>query len=139
MPRYNFTCPVVVRYGDIDAQGHMNHAAYFTFMEHARMMYLRRVDLWDLQDFKALGLIVAEAGCTFERPVRLGETVNVGVRVPKIGNKSLVMEYGLTDAATDAEVAAGRTVLVAYDYDTNQSISVPAHWREKITQFELPY
>jgi acyl-CoA thioesterase FadM len=33
-------------------------------------------------------------------------------------------------------VATGRTVQVAYDYQTQQSIPVPAAWREAIAAFE---
>lgn len=139
MPTYKFSTDVEVRYGDIDAQGHLNHAKFFTFMEQARMFYLRAVGLWDLRDFAHIGVIVAEAECGYKQPVHLGETVSVAVRVPKIGNKSLIMEYRLTDAGTGAEKAIGHTVLVAYDYASNQSVPVPAEWREKISQFESPY
>jgi len=135
MPDFKFSSSVPVRYGDIDAQGHLNHAKYLTYMEQARFQYFVRVGLWSLEaGFEAVGQIVAEASCTYKRPVHLGQTVDVGVRTSRLGSKSLEMEYRL--AVNGAEVATGRTVQVAYDYARQASIPVPLEWREKITAFE---
>ncbi len=35
MTPFRFTVPIPVRYSDLDAQGHLNHAKYFSFMEMA--------------------------------------------------------------------------------------------------------
>ncbi|MBI4771236.1 MAG: acyl-CoA thioesterase, partial [Chloroflexi bacterium] len=36
MTGFRFSLPIAVRYSDLDAQGHVNHATYFSFMEQAR-------------------------------------------------------------------------------------------------------
>jgi acyl-CoA thioester hydrolase len=135
MAAFRFTLPIAVRYSDLDAQGHLNHARYFSFMEEARFKYLVAVGLWtDTTDFNAVGQIVAEAACRYKRPVFIGQTVDVAVRMAQLGNKSMELEYRLT--VGEDEVAAGRTVQVAYDYDTHRSMPVPPEWREKILAFE---
>lgn len=86
--------PMVVRYSDLDAQGHLNHARYFSVMEEARFKYLMAVGLWtDTRGFNAVGQIVAEAACSYKRPVFIGQTVDVAVRVARLGNKSMELEY----------------------------------------------
>lgn len=135
MPAYRFTIPVEVRYSDLDAQGHLNHARYFTFMEEARFRYIQALGLWtDTHDFSALGQIVAEAACTYKQPVFLGQTVDVAVRVSRLGTKSMEMDYLLTVAGQ--EVARGRSVQVAYDYALGRSIPVPDAWRQAIATYE---
>ncbi len=135
MPEFRFSTPIVVRYSDIDAQGHMNHARYFSFMEEARFRYAQTLGLWtDVNDFNAVGQIVAEATCTYLRPVLLGQTVDVALRTSRLGNKSLEMAYRLT--VEGQAVATGRTVQVAYDYATHQSIPVPLAWRQAVAAFE---
>ena len=135
MPVFKFTTPVTVRYGDLDAQGHLNHARYFTYMEEARFQYIRVLGLWtDLHDFNAVGQIVAEAACSYKAPVFLGQTVDVAVRIARLGNKSLEMDYLLTVGGQ--EVARGRTVQVAYDYAAGCSIPIPDAWRQVIAAFE---
>jgi acyl-CoA thioester hydrolase len=135
MPEFRFSTPIQVRYSDIDAQGHMNHARYLSFMEEARFHYVRALGLWtDVNDFDALGQIVAEASCTYLRPVQIGQTVDVAVRTSRLGNKSLEMAYRLT--VEGVAVATGRTVQVAYDYTAHRSIPIPPAWRAAIAAFE---
>jgi acyl-CoA thioester hydrolase len=135
MDEYRFTTPITVRYSDLDAQGHVNNARYFTFMEEARVYYARALGLWtDLENFTSIGQIVAEATCTYLRPVQLGQPVEVAVRTSRIGHKSLEMTYQLSVAGEP--VATGRTVQVAYDYAARQSIPVPQAWRDAIAAFE---
>lgn len=136
MPEPAFSTLLPVRYGDLDAQGHVNHARFFTFMEHARTVYLKQLGLWDGRSFESLGLIVADAHVSYLAPIFLGQTVRVTLRVTHLGNKSLKMEYQLEDAASNALYARGDTVMVSYDYPTQQAVPIPDAWREKIAAVE---
>ncbi len=135
MSAFHFSAPITVRYSDLDPQGHVNHARYFSFMEEARFQYVRAVGLWtDVTDFDAVRQIVAEAACSFKQPAFLGQVVDVAVRVARLGTKSLAMEYRLT--VDGAVIATGHTVQVAYDYTAQRSIPIPPEWRERVQQFE---
>lgn len=136
MSPHRFYLPLQVRYGDVDAQRHVNNAVYFTFMEQARSAYLQHLGLWDGNDFDAIGIILAETSCTFLAPIRLGTAVHVGVSTVRLGTKSLHMTYGIEDAATGQVMATGRSVQVAYDYPRGVSIPIPEAWRQTIAAFE---
>ena len=136
MSPFNFYYPIQIRYGDLDPQRHLNNAHTVILIEQARTAYLVKLGLWNGKDFNQLGLIVADVHVSYKAPVTLLQQVEIGVRVARIGTKSLVMEYSLEDAGTRQVLATGETIMVAFDYPTNQSITVPADWREKIHQFE---
>jgi acyl-CoA thioester hydrolase len=135
-PLQGFRCHVEIpiRYADIDAQRHLNNVAYFTFMEHARVAYLREVGLWQGDDFESVGMIVAEASCSYQAPAFLGQTVTVWVRISYLGNKSFHFEYLL--GAENGAIATGKTVQVCYDYVKQRSIAMPDTWREAIMAYE---
>lgn len=135
MSPFHFSTPLEVRFADLDAFGHVNHAKYFSFMEQGRFQYFDSVGLWNTsRSFHELGIIIAEAHCSYKKPVLLGERVDVSVRVSRMGNKSFEIEYLLS--VKGDEVAKGRTTQVAYDYKKETSIMVPAEWRKKIEEFE---
>lgn len=136
MPEYRFYHPIQVRYGDLDPQGHVNNARILTYMEQARIAYLQELKLWDGQSFLDLGLIVADVHVSYLAPVFLNQPVRVGLRVTRLGNKSLTFENTVENAATQAALAKGETVMVAFDYHQDASIPVPDDWREKIARFE---
>ncbi len=136
MDEYRFFCPIQVRYGDLDAQRHVNNAKYFTYMEQARVAYFRELGLWKGDDFDALGIILAEASCTYKAPITLGQQVRVGVRAARLGNKSLELVYSIQDGEGAREFATGRSVLVTFDYHQGRSIPIPQAWRQAIETFE---
>jgi acyl-CoA thioester hydrolase len=135
-PSSLFRCSVSipVRYADIDAQRHVNNVAYFTFMEQARVTYMRQTELWQVDNFDSIGMIVAKACCDYLSPAYLGETVTVWVRVTYMGNKSFHFDYLLETERT--KIATGRSIQVCYDYTNQQSIPLPPNWRQTILAFE---
>jgi acyl-CoA thioester hydrolase len=136
MSSFHYYHPIEVRYGDLDPQGHVNNAKYMTYMEQARISYVHELGLWKGGSFDELGIILADMHITYLEPVVYGQPVRVGVRISRLGNKSLTMEHSLEDAKTGQELAKASTVLVAYDYKRKASIPIPTEWREKISRFE---
>jgi acyl-CoA thioester hydrolase len=136
MPEFRFYHPIEVRYGDLDPQGHLNNAKYLTYIEQARIHYIQHLGLWDGGSFLEIGMILADVHLTFRSPIHFGQPVRVGVRVSRLGNKSLNMEYRLEDASTGQELARGSTVSVAYDYQDGKTIPLPETWRKAITVYE---
>jgi len=136
MAIYRFYHPIEVRYGDLDPQGHLNNAKYMTFMEQARIQYVKHLGLWGGESFLDIGIILAEARITFLAPIQFGDSVMAGARVSHLGNKSLEMEYTLEDAHNSREFASGSSILVAFNYRARQSIPLPEAWRTAISTFE---
>ena len=136
MSTYRFFHPVEVRYGDLDPQGHLNNAKYFTYIEQARIAYWRQLGLWNGGSFLDIGIILAEARMAFKTPVRWGQPICVGVCVNRLGNKSLDVICKIEDAETKIEHASGSTVQVAYDYYASKTIPIPDEWRKIIANFE---
>ena len=125
-----------LRYGDIDAQRHLNNARYFTFMEQARMHYLLELELWVGGDFEGVGMILAEQKCIYLQPILFGQPIRVGVRVSRLGNKSWTMDYIFLTAGEDEPLATGYSIQVAYDYQSQKSIAIPDEWRKVIEDYE---
>ena len=136
MPSFRYYHPIEVRYGDLDPQGHVNNAKFMTYMEQARVGYMRQLDLWDGSSFINLGIILADAQITFLAPILLHQSVRVGVRVPRLGNKSFTMEYSIENGIDGSMFATGKSIQVAYDYTTRQTTPIPKRWRELITEYE---
>ena len=136
MSNFRFFHPIVVRYGDLDPQGHVNNAGFITYLEHARVSYIRELGLWDGKSFLEIGFVLARIELDYKTPIQLTDEVEVGVRVSRLGDKSLDMEYLIKEPATGTVFAAGKTVQVAYDYHGKKTIPLLESWREAIVGFE---
>jgi acyl-CoA thioester hydrolase len=133
---YRFYHLIEVRYGDLDPQGHVNNAKFLTYMEQARVFYLKALKLWEGGSFADMGIILADVQITFRKAIQFGDQVRVGVRITRLGNKSMTSEYRIEDAREASEYASGSSVLVAYDYRNHRSVAIPEEWRRAIMQFE---
>jgi acyl-CoA thioester hydrolase len=136
MDDFRFYHPIEVRYGDLDPQGHVNNARYLTYFEQARIHYVIQLNLWDGRSYFDIGFILADAQVTFLGPILFGQRIQIGVRVTRLGNKSLTMEYSLEDIEKEQLLARGSTALVTYNYHDGHTIPIPDHWRQAITLFE---
>ncbi len=138
MNDFHFYHLIEVRYGDLDPQGHVNNAKFLTYMEQARVFYLKQLKLWEGGSFLSMGIILADVQLTFKKVIQFGDPIRVGVRISRIGNKSMTSEYQIEDARDASLFATGSSVLVAYDYHSQRSVNIPEEWRKAILQFEGP-
>jgi acyl-CoA thioester hydrolase len=115
-----------IQYHDVDVLNHLNHAAYFPFMETLRCDYY--LPLCGAADPSGLDIIVAEATCRYLAPVRYG-TELLGEVAPARppGRTSFALLYRFSSVDDPGTVVArGRTVVVTYDYAANAKKPIPA-------------
>jgi acyl-CoA thioester hydrolase len=137
MSDYHFYHPIEVRYGDLDPQGHVNNAKHLTYFEQARLYYWINMGLFAKdQSFLELGVILADIHITYLEPIYHGQNIKVGVRVARLGNKSMTWEQNIVDTDTGRELTKGEVIVVAYDYVAQKTIPIPPDWRGKIIKFE---
>jgi acyl-CoA thioester hydrolase len=126
--RYETTVPL--RYADLDPMGHVNNAVYATLCEQARMDYFEDVFEMDLSD---LQMVLAHLELDFERAIRQGATVTVGVRVASVGGSSFEMAY---EVRADGDAAATATTTQVVLDDEGSPTPVPDAWRERVLEYE---
>ncbi len=128
---------IEIRFVDIDAFGHVNNAHYLTYFEQARIKYFDDIVDWEY-DWSKEGIILARAEINYAMPALFRDEVEVMTRCSRIGTKSFDIECKIIKLKDGKEIllADGKTVMVAFDYTTNQSIVIPDRWREALKKFE---
>ena len=123
--------PVEVRWGDMDAMGHVNNARFFTYCESARIRYFSEVALEPVEAAPTAPLVVT-AGCTFRRQVRFPASLEVGVRCARLGRTSFELAYGIFPAQGEEAVADGSSVVVWTEVASGRPVPLPAELRRRI-------
>lgn len=126
---FPFTQSIFVAYRDLDTLGHVNNVVYLSYFEDIRIRYMLHLTNSGIDD---VATIVAENRVQYLKPVLYNEQLVAGVRIGRIGTKSLTLELALHRPADDQIVATGTTVLVWYDYAAGQSVPVPDAFREAV-------
>lgn len=121
-----------VRWGDMDALGHVNNSSYFVYCESARMALFGDLDMVKHTDDGARGPALATAGLEFKQQVHHPATLEVGLAVERIGRSSFTLIYGLFRAGQDEVVAMGQSVVVWVDYAAGRSEPLPDSLRDAL-------
>ena len=133
---YPIVLTLPILWGDQDAFGHVNNVVYFRWCESARVAYLDDTGLQDLMTKDNLNPILASIKCDYLKQLNFPDTVRIGARITRIGNKSVSMEHAIYSDALQAVAAKADSVVVIFDYAKQTSCPVPADVREKIAAIE---
>jgi acyl-CoA thioester hydrolase len=135
MEGFRHVTPIAVRFRDIDAMGHVNNAVFLTYLESARVEYMRSAVFGTAsRNFSESGLILASISCDFKQPIFYGQRVEVGTQVIEIRNSSFLIEQRIE---ADGQLAAlAKAVVVCYDYQAGKSVRVSDEFRARVEAFE---
>ena len=122
MATFHYETGIEIRFGDLDAYGHVNNAVIFSYLETARVkMFQERFG-----DILRSGLLflVARAECDYRKPIELQDRLRIGVNLENFGRSSFTQVYQLHDGG-DKLFAEARTVMVCYDPQHKRPASLP--------------
>ena len=121
---YRHFLRIPTRWIDNDSYGHVNNIAYYAFFDTAVNEHLIRSGGLDIARDPVVAYVV-ETSCRFLRPVSFPATVDVGLRVARIGRSSVVYDLAVFESVDDAAAAAGRFVHVWVERATGRPAGIP--------------
>jgi YbgC/YbaW family acyl-CoA thioester hydrolase len=133
-PGWCFGLPHRVRWSEVDAFGHANHAAYLEWFEEARNQYLEAVGLPPLSAATP-GPVLVGLEVAYEKPLRYGDVVLVTARTAALRRTSLRMEYAVW---REGRVARGTAILVLVVNLTGERQAIPPAVRAAIVAGDGP-
>ncbi|MDO8960411.1 MAG: thioesterase family protein [Rhodocyclaceae bacterium] len=118
------TTLIPVRWGDMDALGHVNNTVYFRFAEQARIDWMTSLGFTDIVEVEE-GPVIINASCTFLKPISFPATVEVRTLIGKPGKSSLQTYYEMRCTGEDTLYAEGAAKVVWWNPKTGKSLPLP--------------
>jgi acyl-CoA thioester hydrolase len=113
-----------LRWGDMDAMGHLNNTLYFRLLEETRIQWFAALQL--PTHGASQGPILANISCDFVKPMLYPNTAVITQVVSKIGNSSLHHSATIQTLAQPGVIYAKSTSVVVWmDYAAGNSIPWP--------------
>ncbi len=92
------TLTIRVRWSDMDAVGHVNNAAYFVYLEQARVSWLDSLNATESLTPDACGPVIVTAHCSFHKPIVYPATIEIQMYGGPAGRSSFDSFYEIRDA-----------------------------------------
>ena len=122
---------IPIRWGDMDAMGHVNNTVYFRFMEQARISWFAAL-LPEREAWTSTGIVIVNASCNYKRPITYPGTVEVRLYVGEPGGSSAPTFYELRVDDDPVPYADGAAVVVFVDMQAQKPVRIPAGIRERL-------
>ncbi|MGH8752030.1 MAG: acyl-CoA thioesterase [Burkholderiales bacterium] len=115
---------IKVRWGDMDAVGHVNNVVYFRYLEQARISWFESLKVQ--VGGTRVGPVIVTAHCNFIKPIVYPATVEVSVYAGAPGRSSFPMYYEIhLEGHPEVKFADGETIVVWIDHQQGKSVPLP--------------
>ena len=120
-----------IRWGDMDAMGHVNNTIYFRYLEQARIEWFSQMDCDP--DPKGEGPVIINARCTFLRQLKYPGDIEVLTYVGEQGRSSFetIQEIRRVDEP-ETLAAEGGAKVVWVNFPLEKSVPLPEDIRRKL-------
>lgn len=130
---FTLWCEDVVRYGDVDVQGHVNNVVFATFSESGRVHFL--YDAFGHMRPAGSYFVIARLVINYRQEILWPATIAVGTAVMSIGRSSFTLGQGMFFG--EQCVATAENVIVLTDERTRRPTALPAEFRTHLQSFSL--
>lgn len=124
------TTQIPIRWGDMDAYGHVNNTIYFRYMEQARCEWLEAMDIG--VGVGDSGPVIVNASCTFLIPLTYPGTVEVRTFVGEPGRSSIPTYVEMRVVGDERIYAEGAAKVVWMDTRSGKSVPLPDRVRASL-------
>ncbi|WP_224814668.1 thioesterase family protein [Hasllibacter sp. MH4015] len=123
-----------VRFGELDAIGHVNHTAYLRWFESFRLPYLKARAVTDYGP-TAPRLVLKQVTCTYLAEMGLGEDYIVTGRASRFRRTSFTMDFAVWRVGDEvARTAEGGAIVVLLNRDAPGRYPIPDAGRAAFTE-----
>ena len=117
-------CLLSVRWGDLDAYGHVNNATYLTYLEEARLRWFESLPSPWYEAHAAP--VLASSQLDFRRSVEWPEELIVETRTSRVGNSSLTLAHRIVSAREPAQLYLDASIVMVWiDRATGRPVALP--------------
>jgi acyl-CoA thioester hydrolase len=128
---------IQTRWKDNDVYGHVNNVEYYSYFDTAINAWLIREGGLDIERGEVIGLCV-ESHCEYRAALTFPETIEVGLRVGRLGKSSVRYELGIFRESTDEAAAEGHFVHVFVDRENRRPVPIPPQLRTALERLQIP-
>lgn len=124
--------PVQKRFSDVDSFMHVNNIWQQSYFDMGKTEFYQRV-LGITGVFDKVRIITASTHTDYLGQVRLQDDIEVVTSVSRVGTKSMTLNQRIMSG--DRCLTESTSVMVAFDFELQQTVPIPDEWRWKLAAY----
>jgi acyl-CoA thioester hydrolase len=127
---FHFSTAIPIRITDLNYGGHVGNDTILTLVHEARVQFLKHHG-YDELNVGGASLIMSDAAIEFKAELFYGDVLTAFVSAAEFSRVGFELFYKLTRG--NIIVAAAKTGMVCYNYETKKVVAVPEAVKEKLS------
>jgi acyl-CoA thioester hydrolase len=125
---------MAVRWGDMDARGHVNNTIYLRYFESSRIALFRALNLYEEPTDVRVGPILSFQSCKYKAPLTYPDTIYVGAKIETIEGSKIIIKHSMVSKKQNRIVAEGEAHIIWYDYEHQKRASISEKLKQKLIE-----
>jgi len=121
-----------IRWGDMDARGHVNNTIYYRYFESSRIALFRFFDIYEEPSKVRIGPILSYQNCYYKAPLTYPDIIYVGAKIARIEGSKIIIKHILVSKKLNRIVAEGEAHIIWYDYKKQKRINISDTLKEEL-------
>ena len=124
-----------IRWGDMDARGHVNNTIYYRYFESSRIALFQSLKIYDEPTTARIAPILSYQDCYYKAPLTYPDTIYIGAKIVNIEESKIVIKHSIMSKKLNRKAAVGEAHIIWYDYENQKKAIIPDDLKKEILKF----
>lgn len=134
---YIFSTPIRIRITDLNYGNHLSNEMILSYVQQARVDFLKKLGNWTEIDLAGGGLIMVDAAVVYKSEGHAGELLEVLLAIDDISKVGFDFYYKIIEKESKREIALVKTGIIFFNYKTKKIMPIPSVFLGKLEKFEV--
>jgi len=121
-----------IRWGDMDARGHVNNTIYYRYFESSRIALFQSLKIYEEPTTVRIGPILSFQSCYYKAPLTYPDTIYIGAKIANIEESKMIIKHSIMSKKLNRKAAEGEAHIVWFDYENQKKAIIPDDLKEEI-------
>ena len=131
-----FITHLAIRVYDLNYGGHLANDRVLSLFHEARVQYLSALGVSESDIGDGVALTQTEAYVAYKGEGLLGDQLVISVWIDNFSRTRFRVNYNVVRQKDEKAIAAGYTVLAAFDYAARKPKRIPELFKHKVSEFQ---
>ena len=129
---YTIVEEIPVRWGDMDARGHVNNTLYYRYFESTRIALFQKLDIYEEPTEVRVGPILSFQSCYYKAPLVYPDIIFVGAKITSIEGSKIIIKHLLFSKKLERIAAEGEAHIIWYNYEKKEKVIISDDLKNKL-------
>lgn len=130
--QFSFSTLIPIRITDLNYGGHVGNDTVLSLLHESRMQFLASLGYTEMK-VEGVSLIMSDAAIEFKNESFYGDVIRASVTATGFSSAGFDLVYKLERESDHKIIAAAKTAMVCFNYDTRKVVRLPPEALKKLS------